>query len=162
ALYEHSFSPEGFEWIEAGDSSNSVLAYVRKGVRPEDDLLIMLNLTPVVRYAYRCGLPAEGEWAVVLNSDDRRYDGSGMEQHTVTAEPIRWMNKDWSAMFTLPPLAGLVLKRSEAQQTSRKRVQQSKKTALVKAESAVDPEKKAKKRATGKKATAKKTTTKGN
>ncbi|WP_262245421.1 1,4-alpha-glucan branching protein GlgB [Parapedobacter soli] len=162
ALYEHSFSPEGFEWIEAGDSSNTVLAYARKGVRREDDLLIILNLTPVVRYSYRCGLPSEGEWTVLLNSDDRNYYGSGVEQHTVTAEPIRWMNKDWSAMFTLPPLAGLVLKRSEAQQTSRKRVQQSKKTALVKAESAVDPEKKAKKRATGKKATAKKTTTKGN
>lgn len=115
ALYEHSFSPEGFEWIEAGDSSNSVLAYARKGIRPEDDLLIILNLTPVVRYAYRCGLPDGGEWAVVLNSDDSRFHGSGMEQPAVKAEPIRWMNQDWSAMLTLPPLAGLILKRSIAQ-----------------------------------------------
>ena len=111
ALYEHSFSPEGFEWIEQGDTANSVVAYTRKGNAREDDLLIILNLTPVVRYSYRCGLPAEGKWKVVLNSDDGRYYGSGIEQPAVTAEPIHWMNKDWSAMFTLPPLAGLVLKR---------------------------------------------------
>src|SRR5690606_16541370 len=100
----------------------------------EDDLLIILNLTPVVRYAYRCGLPAEGEWTVLLNSDDRHYHGSGAEQPAVKAEPIRWMNKDWSALFTLPPLAGLVLKRNIEQQPVRKQVRQSKKTPLIKAD----------------------------
>ena len=131
ALYEHSFSPAGFEWVEAGDSSNSVLAYIRKGVHDKDDLLVILNLTPVVRYAYRCGLPSEGEWTVVLNSDDKRYHGSGVQQKPVKAEPIRWMDKAWSAMLTLPPLSGLVLKRSNGQQPERRQVQQDKKTPLT-------------------------------
>jgi len=111
ALYEHSFSPDGFEWIEGGDSSNSVLAYTRKGYQPEAELLIILNLTPVVRYFYRCGLPAPGEWEVLLNTDDPRYFGSGIELEAVVAEAVGWMGKPWSANLTLPPLGGLILKR---------------------------------------------------
>src|SRR5690606_23892398 len=80
SLYEHSFSPNGFEWIEEGDAANSVVAYARKGVDAEKDLLIILNLTPVVRYYYRCGVPSPGEWEVVLNSDEDTYFGSGIEQ----------------------------------------------------------------------------------
>src|SRR5690606_6915704 len=111
ALYEHSFSPEGFEWIEQGDTANSVIAYTRKGHRQEDELLIILNLTPVVRYFYRCGLPADGEWTVLMNTDDPHYYGSGVEATAVTAEPVSWMNKPLSANLTLPPLGGLILKR---------------------------------------------------
>src|SRR5690606_4531566 len=112
ALYEHSFSPEGFEWLERGDNDRSVLVYTRKGNDPDDELVILLNLTPVVHYYYRCGLPSPGEWRVLFNSDEPRYYGSGVEQPKVGAEAIRWMNKPWSANLTLPPLAGLVLKKA--------------------------------------------------
>ena len=112
ALYEHSFSPEGFEWLERGDNDRSVLVYTRKGNDPDDELVILLNLTPVVHYYYRCGLPSPGEWRVLFNSDEPRYYGSGVEQPKVAAEAIRWMNKPWSANLTLPPLAGLVLKKA--------------------------------------------------
>jgi len=131
ALYERSFEPEGFEWIEGGDARNSVMAYARKGMRLEDDLLVILNLTPMVHHGYRCGLPAPGEWEVLLNSDEELYYGSGVQQSAVQAEPIRWMNKDWSALLTLPPLAGLVLKRSLAK-NARTEVQQSDKEPLIK------------------------------
>ncbi|MBK1442696.1 1,4-alpha-glucan branching protein GlgB [Parapedobacter sp. ISTM3] len=126
ALYEHSFSAEGFEWIEGGDAYHGVLAYLRKGVDRENDLLIIINLTPVVRYFYRCGLPSQGEWTVVLNSDDRHYYGSGIEQPPVQAEPVHWMNQNWSAQLTLPPLAGLVLKRRPEKPNDEKNVQRLK------------------------------------
>lgn len=115
ALYVHSFGPEGFEWIEGGDTHRAVLAYTRKGNEPDDELLVILNLTPVVHYYYRCGLPAPGEWTVLLNSDDPQYHGSGVEQPAVQAEPVSWMNKPWSANLTLPPLGGLILKRANNQ-----------------------------------------------
>src|SRR5690606_23631120 len=102
---------EGFEWIEQGDAAHSVIAYTRKGRLPEDELLVILNLTPVVRYFYRCGLPAAGEWTVLMNTDNSRYYGSGVELTAVTAEPVHWMNKPWSANLTLPPLGGIILKR---------------------------------------------------
>lgn len=111
ALYEHSFNPDGFEWIEGGDAQHSVLSYLRKGLNRDDDILVILNLTPIVRYDYRCGLLGPGQWQVLLNSDDAVYHGSGVGQTSISAEPVRWMDKDWSASLTLPPLAALVLKR---------------------------------------------------
>ncbi|QNL49939.1 1,4-alpha-glucan branching protein GlgB [Olivibacter sp. SDN3] len=110
ALYEKSFSPEGFEWVELGDQDNSVLIYYRKGHDKENDLVIVLNLTPIVRYYYRVGLPHKGEYEVLLNSDDEVYYGSGVKQESIVAEAYHWMNKAYSGKLTLPPLSGLVLK----------------------------------------------------
>jgi len=112
ALYEKSFEPGGFEWIEGGDAENSVLVYSRKGNNPSDDLLIVLNMTPVPRKAWRIGLPAEGKWKLILNSDDSHFYGSGlfMDQNVISEE-IFWHGKAQSALMNLPPLAGLVLKK---------------------------------------------------
>ena len=55
ALYEHSFSFEGFEWIEADDARHSIYIYIRKGKKAKDTLIVILNLTPVYRENYRMG-----------------------------------------------------------------------------------------------------------
>jgi len=111
ALYEKSFSSEGFEWVELGDHENSVLVYYRKGNHTADDLIMVLNLTPVVREGYRFGLPHEGTYTVLLNTDDTIYHGSGVGNLAVVAEAIHWMDKPYSAVLTLPPLSGVVLKK---------------------------------------------------
>ena len=112
ALYEKSFESEGFEWIEGGDAENSVLVYSRKGNNPVDDLLIVLNMTPVPRKAWRIGLPAEGKWRLILNSDDLYFYGSGLfKDQNVISEEIFWHGKAQSGIFDLPPLAGLVFKK---------------------------------------------------
>jgi len=110
ALYEKSFSQDGFEWVELGDHENSILVFYRKGENKKDDLVIVLNLTPVIRYYYRIGLPHKGEYEVVLNTDDEHYYGSGVRVDNIVAEVFHWMNKDFSAKLTLPPLGGVVLK----------------------------------------------------
>lgn len=125
ALYQHSFSSDGFQWVEVGDSQNSVLAYLRKGYDEADDVLTILNLTPVVRYYYRCGLPAGGEWEILLNSDDKQYGGSGVKQPAVEAEETEWMGQPWSANFVLPPLAGLVLRRRAPKKRAKKKTAHS-------------------------------------
>ncbi|HQT24676.1 MAG: 1,4-alpha-glucan branching enzyme [Sphingobacteriales bacterium 17-39-43] len=112
ALYEKSFESAGFEWIEGGDAENSVLVYSRKGNNPSDDLLIVLNMTPVPRKAWRIGLPAEGNWKLILNSDDSHFYGSGLfRDQNVISEEIFWHGKAQSGLMNLPPLAGLVLKK---------------------------------------------------
>lgn len=113
ALYEKSFSADGFEWVELGDHENSILVYYRKGNDKNNDLVVVLNLTPVVRYYYRVGLPYKGEYEVILNTDDTIYYGSGVPTENITAEVFSWMNKDFSAKLTLPPLGGIVLKLRE-------------------------------------------------
>jgi 1,4-alpha-glucan branching enzyme len=112
ALYEKSFDSAGFEWIEGGDAENSVLVYSRKGDDPSNDLLIVLNMTPVPRKAWRIGLPSEGKWELLLNSDDLCFYGSGLfRDQNIISEEILWHGKAQSGLMNLPPLAGLVLKR---------------------------------------------------
>ena len=112
ALYEKSFDSAGFEWIEGGDAENSVLVYSRKGDDPSNDLLIVLNMTPVPRKAWRIGLPSEGKWELLLNSDDLCFYGSGLfRDQNIISEEILWHAKAQSGLMNLPPLAGLVLKR---------------------------------------------------
>src|SRR5690606_21572592 len=110
ALYEKGFSPDGFQCIEYEDRDNGVFAFVRRGERPSEEVLVVLNLTPVVR-DYRIGVPASGTWEIILNSDEELYYGSGIQQHAVQAEDIPWMNCEMSITIKLPPLGGFILKR---------------------------------------------------
>ncbi len=69
ALHEVDFNWQGFEWIDANDSDNSVFAFARHGKKPEDLLIVILNATPVVREGYRIGVPQPGFYEEVLNTD---------------------------------------------------------------------------------------------
>jgi len=112
ALYEKSFDESGFEWIEGGDAESSILAYLRKGFKSDDDVLVLLNLTPVFRKEWRIGLPTKGVWKILLNSDDQKFYGSAiLNDTTIQSEEIAWHGKKHSALANLPPLSGLVLKR---------------------------------------------------
>ena len=112
ALYEKAFSPEGFFWIELDDRNNSVFAYCRRGHDLENDLIIVLNLTPIVRRSFKVGVPHDGQWELVLNSDDVNFNGSGVRvRDVVTADRMSWMGQDQSIEIDLPPLSGLVFKR---------------------------------------------------
>ena len=111
ALFEKQFSPEGFEWIDHGDHQNSVLSYIRKGENEKDNLIIVLNLTPVPRENYRIGLPKSGSLKQVFNSDDKKYYGTGEYKNTkLTAEEKEWNNRQHSLELTLPPLSMIAFK----------------------------------------------------
>jgi 1,4-alpha-glucan branching enzyme len=112
ALYEKSFDESGFEWIEGSDADNSVLAYLRKGLNLDDDILVVLNFTPVPRKLWRVGLTNRGQWKLLLNSDDQQFYGSAFFIETkIQSEDIPWHGREQSALVNLPPLAGLVFKR---------------------------------------------------
>ena len=110
ALHRYEFEPQGFDWIDCHDSAQSVISYVRKA--EHDLVVVILNFTPVVRHEYRIGVPDAGTYRVVLNSDSEFYWGSNVEVGIVLpAEATPWMGRPYSLQVTLPPLAGLVLRR---------------------------------------------------
>lgn len=112
ALYEKSFEESGFEWVEVSDADNSILAYLRKGFNPNEDVLIILNLTPVSRNSWRVGLPESGIWKLLLNSDDEQFYGSAISDiNHIQSEKVPWHGRKYSALVDLPPLTGFVLKR---------------------------------------------------
>ena len=103
--------PEGFEWIEADDATHSVYAYLRKSGPPGDDVLAVLNFTPVPRMNYRLGAPRAGVWRELLNTDAAEYGGSGHGNlGQVETAPVPSHGRPQSLNLTLPPLGGLFLK----------------------------------------------------
>ncbi|NBB73461.1 MAG: 1,4-alpha-glucan branching protein GlgB [Bacteroidetes bacterium] len=103
--------PDGFEWIDFSDSSQSVIAYRRRA--GEQDLIFVLNFTPVPRHNYRIGVPAGGTWRERLNSDAEVYRGSGVGNGgTIEADDIAHHGRPASLALSLPPLGALVLERA--------------------------------------------------
>ncbi len=109
ALHEYDFDPKGFEWVDCNDWENSILTFLRKGSDPEDVVLVGCNFTPVPRDKYKVGVPFEGLWQEVLNSDAKEYGGSGIgNAGALMTQSISWHNKKQSLLLKLPPL-GLVV-----------------------------------------------------
>jgi 1,4-alpha-glucan branching enzyme len=108
ALFQHDFEHEGFEWIDCHDVSHSIISYRRKTATEE--LIVILNFTPVVRNNYRIGVPIEGHYTEIFNSDSNYYSGSNLGNGGIPSEPTPWMNLPHSVNLNLPPLAGIILK----------------------------------------------------
>jgi len=111
ALHQVDFDWQGFEWIDANDSDNSVYSFVRRGKNPDDLLIVILNATPVVRYGYHIGVPRPGHYEEVLNTDGSSYGGSNVGNlGGMNAGEHAWQGRRYSLALTLPPLAAIFLK----------------------------------------------------
>jgi 1,4-alpha-glucan branching enzyme len=107
ALWSRDSSPEGYSWIDANDSANNVLSFLRFG----DDGSIMacvFNFSGSEHSQYRLGLPHTGTWREVLNTDSDVYNGAGIGNYgAVEAVDEPWHGRPASATMVLPPLAAL-------------------------------------------------------
>ncbi len=113
ALHEQDCLPEGFEWIDGSDAEQSVLCFLRRGRRRGEEVVVVLNFTPVVRRNYRVGVTGGGRWREILNSDARDFGGSGQGNlGEIEAAPFPAHGRSHSLMLTLPPLSAVYLKRS--------------------------------------------------
>jgi 1,4-alpha-glucan branching enzyme len=107
ALHEKQFSEEGFEWISYDDHENSVISYIRKGT--DSHLVVVCNMTPVVRDHYRIGLPINKKYKLLFNSDEMKYGGSDrVVKKSFTPQGKDWQNRKQSIELRLPPLGVLV------------------------------------------------------
>lgn len=108
-LFEQNFAPAGFEWIDFNDTHNSVISWMRKAADGRS-LIFICNFTPMVRYNYRIGMPQQGYYSEVINSDDARYGGSNVcNKEQMETAPIAQHGRQHSLSVTLPPLATLIL-----------------------------------------------------
>jgi 1,4-alpha-glucan branching enzyme len=106
ALYGADNDPNGFQWVVADDSANSVYAYFRRG-RDGSLLLVVSNMTPVPRHGYRFQVPNPGPWRELLNTDASCYGGSNLGNWgRVEAQPSP---QGGELVLTLPPLATIIL-----------------------------------------------------
>ena len=111
AMYELDCRPEGFEWINADDCFRSIFSFVRHSADGKNNLLFVINFTPVARPDYRVGVPKKKQYKLVLNSDDAQYGGSGMEQPEVyRAVKSDCDGKPYSFAYNLPAYGVAVFK----------------------------------------------------
>jgi 1,4-alpha-glucan branching enzyme len=111
ALYALDSDPAGFEWLDANDEANSIFSFLRRSGKPDDYLMIIANMTPIVRENYRVALPGPAPLAEILNTDSFEYMGSGVgNSGTLKPEAVPHCGRAFSLSLTVPPLAVIMLK----------------------------------------------------
>jgi 1,4-alpha-glucan branching enzyme len=109
ALYQHEFDQSGFAWLDCQDAERTLLSFLRRASNGAI-VVVALNFTPVPRSRYRIGLPYDGEYREIFNSDSTYYGGSNIGNGSgIRAEHTPWMGQPFSAEIELPPLAGIIL-----------------------------------------------------
>jgi 1,4-alpha-glucan branching enzyme len=111
AIYEQQYDPAGFEWVDFADDVQSVIVFLRKGIEPEDQILVICNFTPETREGYQIGISEPGKWKTIFNTDDSKYSGSGFtEGNSYKTSKKSYHGRSNSLMIDLPPLALIALK----------------------------------------------------
>lgn len=112
---------KGFKWLKAQDGDNSVLSYMRISKDEKDEIVVILNFTPVNHPVYTVGVPENGDYTVIFNSDDKKYGGAGTTGKRIYhAKKIPTDDYDYSIDVALPPLTALYLKKSAPTKKTRK------------------------------------------
>ena len=112
ALHQIDFDGQGFEWIDASNRDNSVLAYLRFGKDRNEFVVVCCNFTPTVLKNYRVGVPVAGHYQEIFNSDSTYYGGSNRGNGTgIDSEEIEAQQREQSIEVTLPPLGVTILKK---------------------------------------------------
>ncbi len=111
ALHQVDFHYTGFEWVDFHDVESSIISFLRRADDPNDFLLFACNFTPVPREGYRIGVPEEGFYQEIFNTDAEMFGGTNMGNGgMVSSEPIACHGRPASVSVTLPPLAVVVFK----------------------------------------------------
>ena len=108
-LYELDNSWDGFEWMAADDMQNSTYSYVRKASNGKNNLLVVLNMTPMERKDFSVGVPKKKKYKLILNSDDTCFGGNGgVIPKEISAKAQEMDGKPYSITFDLPPYGAAV------------------------------------------------------
>jgi 1,4-alpha-glucan branching enzyme len=107
ALYELDVEPRGFQWIDVNNAPENIVAFMRFS-KGGECMVCVCNFSAAPRAGYRFGLPAAGEYRLVLNTDSSYYFGSdALRVERVSAEETPWHGLPFSAAVDLPPLTAL-------------------------------------------------------
>ncbi|BDQ10992.1 1,4-alpha-glucan branching protein GlgB [Sediminibacterium sp. TEGAF015] len=111
ALYEKQFEPGGFEWVDLNHRSDSVMVYKRKGKKEKDDVLVILNVTPVVRHDWEIYVHGKGKWTEIFNSDSKEFWGTGdVFNPSIQSKLVDKPSKCYQLKVHLPALGAVVLR----------------------------------------------------
>lgn len=109
AMYSIDNSWDGFEWLNADDKDHSTYSFFRKDETGKNNVLFVINFTPMEWKDYRVGVPKKKKYKLLLNSDDVKFGGHGSfipSELMAEEEPANY--KDYSITFDLAPFSAAV------------------------------------------------------
>ncbi|WP_168878914.1 1,4-alpha-glucan branching protein GlgB [Rhizobium sp. P28RR-XV] len=107
-LQHGDIAPDGFEWAVADDAEHSVLAMLRFDATRRSAALVVSNFTPVFREGYRIGVPFNGRWRQILNTDASVYGGAGTDFGDRATDDFPAHGRAQSLLLDLAPLSTLM------------------------------------------------------
>lgn len=111
-LYELDHQPQGFQWIDASNSDQSIFSFVRYAKDTNDFVCVIINMTPLVHHNFRIGVPQRGSYTEVINSDKDIYGGSNIYNgDTMFTEEVPMHGFEQSLQMVLSPLSITIIKR---------------------------------------------------
>jgi len=108
-LWELDWDNKGFNWIAVNNNEQSIIAFSRHS--RNDTIIIVCNFTPIVYHDYLVGVPKIGIYTEILNSDEKKYGGSGVinEKDLISCNNHAF-GYDNSIKISVPPLACIFFK----------------------------------------------------
>ena len=153
ALSEKDTSWDGFEWIDCISANDCILSFVRKGKKDEDMLLVVVNFANVERKGFQVGVPLNGKYKEILNSDAKEYGGQGRTNPRVkTAAEEEWDGREYSIRMTQAPLSVSIFSYQPYTKEELKEIARKKAEKARKEKEAARKKKSAKKTASGRSA----------
>ena len=167
AMHENDYNWDGFQWIALDDYKNSIIAF-RRIAYDGSEIICVCNFQPVIHEKYKIGVPKNGIYEEVLNSEASEFGGCGITNSgEIKAKKEPDHELDYSIDITVPPLGVMyfkmikeivLAKRGRKKKTEAETSKTTAKSKTTKAKSA--DEKAAGKKTTAKKSVAKKTAVK--
>jgi len=115
AFYELDYDRKGFEWISRNNSDQSVISFVRRSGDGRKNILFLCNFRKTGYERYRIGVPGQGLYKLILNTDDKKYGGEGKYKVKKRQMSEHWVcdGMGYSIETALPPLSMLAFEYSE-------------------------------------------------
>ena len=104
AFWQNDTDWTGFQWLQADDRDNSVVAF-RRVDRQGRDIVVVCNFCPVLREGYKMGVPKPYWYEPVLTSSDPKFGGDGVMPTVAKGVKGDWGDCHYTAEFTIPPLS---------------------------------------------------------
>ena len=111
ALWELDDSIDGFKWIDADNNKQSIISFMRMGKKEKDTLIFICNFTSEVYYDFRVGVPHLSDYVEIMNSDSKKYGGSGqvMGDSPLIVQNIASHGQPYSIEIKVPPMAAIII-----------------------------------------------------
>ena len=133
ALYQRDFDPDGFEWIDCMSADQNMLTYIRRGEKEADDLLVVINFSPLVFEKYKVGVPYSGKYKEIFNSDSKEFGGAGnVNPRVKTSKKEAQDDRENSIQITVPPMGISIYKCTRVEEQPQKKAAAVKKEAVQK------------------------------